>query len=282
MTRWTTAVRLGVERGGIEVRHAFTSGQELWNNFFWPVLMLLVLVFMRGSTVPGTDVDLTVMVLPGIVGVFIAMAMLNLAGPISLDREDGTLLRAKATPRGMVGYLVGRILKVAVLTLAGLLAFLVPGVMLVEGLRVGDPSAWLHLLAVFTLGMVAVLPLGAVVGALFANPRNLFVVYMPMMALIAVSGIFYPITELPAWLQGVAQVFPVYWLGLGVRAALLPDQMAAAEIGGSWRQLEMVGVLGVWAAVGLVLAPILMRRMVRGESGARVAARKQQALQGWV
>ena len=46
---------------------------------------------------------------------------------------------------------------------------------------------------------------------------------LPMMGLIAISGIFYPITALPGWLQWIAQVFPVYWLGLGMRSALLPD-----------------------------------------------------------
>ena len=62
--------------------------------------------------------------------------------------------------------------------------------------------------------------------------------------MIAISGIFYPISGLPGWLHPVAQVFPVYWLGLGTRAALSPDAAAAAEIGGSWRHLETFVVLG--------------------------------------
>ena len=61
------------------------------------------------------------------------------------------------------------------------------------------------------------------------------------------SGIFYPITNFPVWLQWIAQVFPVYWLGLGMRSALLPGDLAAVEIGHSWRHLETVGVLGAWA-----------------------------------
>ena len=58
-------------------------------------------------------------------------------------------------------------------------------------------------------------------------------------------------------------MFPIYWLGLGMRSALLPDELAAVEIGESWRHLEMVGVLGAWAIVGLVVAPIVLRRMAR-------------------
>ncbi|HZM80188.1 MAG TPA: hypothetical protein VFC19_31015 [Candidatus Limnocylindrales bacterium] len=80
-------------------------------------------------------------------------------------------------------------------------------------------------------------------------------------------------------LQWIAQVFPIYWLGLGMRSALLPGDLAAVEIGHSWRHLETVGVLGAWAVLGLVLAPIVLRRMARRESGSAVDARRQKAMQ---
>lgn len=54
---------------------------------------------------------------------------------------------------------------------------------------------------------------------------------IPMTGLITVSGIFTPITALPGWLHGIGQAFPVYWLGLGTRSALLPDSAVAMEIG---------------------------------------------------
>ncbi|MGC5015844.1 hypothetical protein ACLQ2R_34210 [Streptosporangium sp. DT93] len=67
-------------------------------------------------------------------------------------------------------------------------------------------------------------------------------------------------------------------MGLGMRSALLPDAAVAVEIGESWRHLETAGVLGAWAVLGLLLAPVLLRRMVRGESGSSVAARRERAL----
>jgi hypothetical protein len=67
--------------------------------------------------------------------------------------------------------------------------------------------------------------------------------------------------------------------GFRMRSALLPASMAAAEIGGSWRHLETVGVLGLWAVAGLVLTPIVLRRMARRESGSRVAERREKAMQ---
>jgi ABC-2 type transport system permease protein len=71
----------------------------------------------------------------------------------------------------------------------------------------------------------------------------------------------------------------MYWLGLGMRSALLPDSAVIVELGGSWRQLATIAVLGAWAVLGLLVAPIVLRRMARRESGSRVAERREQLLQ---
>ena len=130
------------------------------------------------------------------------------------------------------------------------------------------------------IGLLATLPLGMAFGALASNPRIVGqIVGLGGAGLIAISGIFYPISALPGWLHPIAQVFPFYWLGLGMRSALLPDAAAAVELTGSWRPLATVVVLGAWAVVGLVLAPVLLRRMARRVSGASVEAGRQQAAQ---
>jgi ABC-2 type transport system permease protein len=155
---------------------------------------------------------------------------------------------------------------------------LVPGAFLFEGMRLDSLASWSTLAWVLLLGLVATIPVGAVIG-LLPGPRSLGFVMVPTMGLVATSGIFYPITGFPVWLQWIAQVFPIYWLGLGMRSALLPGSMAAAEIGGSWRHLETIGVLGLWAVAGLILAPIVLRRMARRESGSSVAGRREKAMQ---
>jgi ABC-2 type transport system permease protein len=45
--------------------------------------------------------------------------MLGVTGLIAVDREDGTLLRAKATPGGMTAYVVSKIVFIAATQVAG-------------------------------------------------------------------------------------------------------------------------------------------------------------------
>jgi ABC-2 type transport system permease protein len=274
------AIRYGFVRGWIELKHTFRSGQDLWGYLFPAVLLLVVILFMRNATVPGTDFSLGARALPSAIGMGIAFGgLVSLAQQLIVEREDGTLLRAKATPNGMLGYLVGKVTVVSMMLLISLMLQVIPGLFVLDGFAMNTFSAWFTLAWVLVIGLFATMPLGAIIGSLFSNPRNFGLVMLPLMGLIATSGIFYPITNFPTWLQWIGQAFPIYWLGLGMRSAMLPGDMASVEFGQSWRHLETLGVLSVWAVAGLILAPLVLRRMARRESGSSVAARRERALQ---
>ena len=156
-----------------------------------------------------------------------------------------------------------------------------PSFLLFDGLM-ADPSGWWTVAWVLVLALLATLPIGMAIGALVPSAQKVGMWGMlPVMLLAGISGIFYPIDALWGWVQVVAQLFPMYWLGLGMRSAFLPDSAAALEIGGSWRTLETVLVLGAWAVVGALVVPALLRRMARRQSGSQVAAAREAATQ-WV
>jgi ABC-2 type transport system permease protein len=275
----STALRTGWSRGMIELRQSLTNGGDLVNHIFWPLLMLITLFFMRDVTLGTSGLLLGTVVLPSILGMNASMSMVTMSQLLTADREDGTLLRAKAIPHGMQGYVFGRIIAVSGGLVFQLAVFLIPALFIISGLTIGDAGSWLTLVWVLALGLVATLPIGAVLGSLFSNSRSQGLVTLPVMLVIGISGIFYPITALPEWVQWIAQVFPIYWMGLGMRSALLPGGAASIEIGESWRHLETVGVLGAWGVAGLILAPIVLRRMARKESGSSVAERREKVLQ---
>jgi ABC-2 type transport system permease protein len=280
MNAKTAALRSGLARGWIEFKQTWTNRDDVVGQFVFVALFLGTLFFMRNATLPGTGFSLGAATVPGVLGAGIVFNGLNsAAGYLAIDREDGTLLRAKATPNGMLGYLVGKTTALSMAQVTSIVLVLVPCLFLFSELAPDGVWSFLNLLWVLALGLVATLPLGAALGSLTNSPRSIALITLPIMGMGAISGIFYPITALPGWVQDIAQVFPMYWLGLGMRSALLPDGAVIVEIGQSWRPLPTLAVLVGWSVIGLALAPILLRRMARREAGSSVAERREKAMQ---
>lgn len=272
-----TPLRSGLAGGLIELRQAF-SGPALAGQLLWPGATLITLFFFRHRELPGSPFTIGALMLPGTLGMFVAFGMMLMVQYVPADREDGTLLRARATPGGIAGYLAGKLLTSSLSVLIYLAMIGVPGAFITGGLHPADIS-WARLGWVLLLGMAATQLLGAALGALIPGPRSAGYVSLPLLGLTAVSGIFYPVTTMPGWLQGIAQAFPVYWLGLGMRSALLPPSAASVEIAASWRIPQTAAVLGAWVLAGLIIAPMVIRRMARRESGSRVTQRRDRARQ---
>lgn len=267
----------GVARGLLEWRQAFT-GTELIGQLFWPLVTLGAIWFFRNEQLVN-DLALGTVMLPGVLGMFVAFGMMLVIQFLAADREDGTLLRAKATPGGIASCLVAKVVNSSLTICAYLVIVAVPAGLLVGGLAINGARGWFTLGWVLVLGMTSTQLVGAALGSLVSGPRTASYISLLVMGLTAVSGIFYPLTALPTWLQWIGQSFPIYWLGLGMRSALLPGGAAAIEVAGSWRTLETAAVLVGWTLLGLLTAPSLLRRMARRESGSRLTYRRDRALQ---
>ncbi|MFD0775802.1 ABC transporter permease [Streptomonospora algeriensis] len=276
-----TALRAGLNRGLIEYRHTISSKDDLFAHFGMITVFIVVSLFMSGKDIDGTDVPIANMWLPGMMGLAVCMSgLLTVASTLATDREDGTLLRAKAVPKGMIGYLIGKAVHIALVTASVVAVLLVAATLVLDGFDPGGPAAWATVAWVLVLGLLATAPLGAIAGSLISNPRSVMAVLMlPFMAVMGVSGIFYQAGALPEWMQWIAQALPLYWIGLGMRSAFLPDTLLAVEITESWRLDQAALVLTAWAVAGFLAAVPVLRRMARRESGSRVEAGRRRAMQ---
>ena len=276
------AVRIGLRRGWFEFTQSVRSSQDQGFYLFTAFLVVGYLFLRRDTAVEGTDLLLPSVALPSILGALVAFGVvIGPAYTLAMEKEDGTLLRHKAVPHGLSGYFTGQLLFQTLSLLPQMLVILIPSFLLFDDLM-ADPSGWLTVAWVLLLGLLAALPIGMVIGALVPSTQKVSTWGMlPVMVLAGISGIFYPVQQLWGWVQVVAQVFPMYWLGLGMRSAFLPDSAAALEIGDSWRTVETVLVLGVWAVVGALVTPRVLRRMSRRSTGSQVQAARDAAVQ-WV
>lgn len=242
--------------------------------------IILVVVFFVGGDEKGTGgITGAEYVLPSLLAASLVLS--SVAGPsgeLIQEREDGSLLRMKAIPGGMRGYVLGKMLSVLTMTVVPLVATLLIAIVLRPELAPPSAVGWVRFAGFAVLGLLATIPVGIAIGSVIRSAVALAFPMLFLYGLMAISGIFFPLDVLPGWVQIIAQVFPMYWLGLGMRSAFLPTEAAFVELAGSWQTLETLLTLGGWAALGLVLAPVLLRRMVRGVSGSTVSAARERML----
>ncbi|MGW8062569.1 ABC transporter permease [Streptomyces ziwulingensis] len=274
----THRLRAGIQRGGIELRHLLRNPKEMSGHLSNVVVALLIAAYISDD-VPGTGTPMAHLVLAGFAAYLLfQIGLINLPQILVTEREEGALLRLRATPGGIPAYLVAKCLLVVVMAAGTLAVLLASAALLVDGPLPHGPGAWLTLLWVTALGLLAVVPLGAAIGAVLPNPREaLALIMLPALALLLTSGAMFPITSLPVPVQQVASVFPLKWMAQGLRAALLPDSARASEPAGSWELPLVALVLTAWTVLGFLLAVPLLRRAARRESGSRLSARHRRA-----
>lgn len=275
------AIRVGFARGGTQIKHSLRSPEDWSYYLFWGGGGLLYLYLNRNETVEGTTLLLPALALPGVLAALVIfIAVISPALDMVTEREDGTLLRAKALPRGLTSYVTAQVVVQVVAILPMVLVLLLPASLMIDGVMQRGVPGWFAALGILFLSIAAVLPFGLIIGSLANKPTQVLTWGMlPIGALVATSGAFVPLATMWGWVQGLAQVFPLYWAGHAMRWAFLPEDAAVFELGEQWRVLEAVGVMGAWAVVGLVVAPIALRRMARRESGSAVQERMHDRMQ---
>lgn len=277
----TYPLRVGVRRGWREFLISLRNPEDLLFYLVWGLGILAYLFLSRRNVVEGTDLTVPQVALPGVLAAMVVFGgVIGPAYALVTEREDGTLLRAKAAPHGMRGYVAGQVVFQTLGVLPMFVVIVVPTALFVDHVMHRGAVGWLAVAALLGLGLLATLPVGMVIGALARKPGSVTTWGMlPVFGLGAISGIFVPITAYWGWVQVLAQVFPMYWLGHGLRWAFLPDAAKVLEVGGQWRLLAGLGVLLAWCVVGLLVTPRVLRRMARRESGSAVEARKQERMQ---
>ncbi|MCX4666006.1 ABC transporter permease [Streptomyces sp. NBC_01381] len=267
----TRALTAGFDRGVLELRQLLRSPREVFTQLSTP-LMFIVLGSVLDGDIPGSTVPMAeLMVAGGVATMVIQAGLLTLTQALAVEREDGTLLRVKTLPGGIRAYLIAKTFVMVVTALGGAALMLLGGAVVLGSSLPSDATRWLTLVSVLVLGLVAVAPIGAIIGSLLPNSREaLGTVMIPLFALMMFSGIYFPVTVLPELAQNVVEAFPLKWIAQGVRAALLPDSALTAETTNSWELGKVHLVVGVWAVVGFLFAPRVLHRMTRRESGSRL------------
>lgn len=210
-----STLRMGAARGVVELKQFFRDKQAVVMVFSFPALILFLLgsIFADGFALLGVN-EAQVFAAGMIAFGVVSTAFITMGVGICIDREDGTLKRLRGTPITATAYFIGKLVLVAVATLAEVALLLVVGVLAFDMPLPTEPGRWLTFAWVSVLSIVACTLLGIAASAVVKSARSApAVLYSPVIALQFVSGIFVvPITTLPSWMIGMGSMFPVKWM----------------------------------------------------------------------
>jgi len=262
-------LRLGLARIGYETKVYFRAGDTVFFTFLFPAVLLCIFsVAFDGlggvsSTAPddASTISQAAYYLPGMIAAGILLSgVQNLGVDIAVERSDGTLKRLAGTPLPVLSYFMGKMGQVLVTSLAQVILLLLLARVAFGVALPDDLGHWVTFVWVYLLGITTAAVLGIAISRLPRSGKSATAVIIPpLLVLQFISGVFLSFTLLPDWLQTVASIFPLKWIAQGMRAALLPDQFASAEQGGSWNLPLVALVLGVWLVVGLVVCRATFR-----------------------
>ncbi len=214
----------------------------------FPMLFFLIFNLLQGNEViEGSGLRFAQFFTPSIaVFAMVTAGYTNIAIGVSIDRDEGILKRVRATPISPAAYMAGRVLASVAIGFISVALMTVIGVLFFEVSVLWDrlPTAILVLL----LGAASFAALGVAVAGAAPNAQAAPVVAnVTILPLLFISGIFFPLSGGPRWLELLAGALPLKPLTDAFRAQWDPTVGAVFP-------LRECGILTVWLLIGLAVS----------------------------
>jgi ABC-2 type transport system permease protein len=259
-------LRLAVARSRVETLQFFRQRDAVVFSFLFPTIMLLIFGTVYSGDLPG-GIPFTQYFLPGIAAAGVLLTSFQtMAIELAVERDQGALRRLRLSPLPPTAFFLGKIGQVLVTTAAQLALLLGVAAVVYDVPMPATAELWWRFVWVAALGTAAGTVLGIAFSSVPPNARTASaVVTPPMIVLQFLSGVYFLVSDLPAWMLDLASLFPLKWIAQGMRSVFLADtSWLEMEPSGSWQTTETALVLAVWLVVGLVLARLTFRWLPRG------------------
>lgn len=185
-------------------------------------------VDVKSESIEKRDLGAADYYLPGYIAAFVMTnGIIGVTSNVSEFKRNGTLKRLAATPLKKRDWILSNILQQAVL------AFILTAVMILLGVVIFGVQVYPGPLAMvlILLGSLAFSSVGMVMGGIIKDVEAASgagnAIAFPMMFL---SGAFWPIENMPDYLQTVAKVLPLYYFHQGLRSIMILDNPSDAGI----------------------------------------------------
>jgi ABC-2 type transport system permease protein len=249
--------------GGVVERNWYLIRRYAWWElafFLWTVANTLTIVFIaKGVERSGAHVNVerltTVLLIGAVIWAYLGIIFEILTETVAWERWEGTIEYTFMAPLARPVHLIGMGLFAVLygVVRAGLL-FGVVALMFGLSMPVANFAAAIVLLAIASVSFIGVGMMTAVL-PLISPEKGTQLGFIAQGLMLVVSGVYYPVSVLPAWMQWIATISPATYALRGIRAAILDG----SGVGGLW------GDIWPLIVIGAVAVPLGLEIFRRGE-----------------
>ncbi|NUK33063.1 ABC transporter permease [Streptomyces lunaelactis] len=247
--------RLGLARGGLEVRAFFRQREQAIFTFAFPIVFLFLFASIFSDDVEGAGITASQLYVPAMIAAGIMSTSFQSLGiSIAIERDQKQLRRLRGTPMPPAAYFLGKVWLVLATGLLETAALLLVGTVFYDIDLPTGVGTWLTFGWIFVLGLTGCALLGIAISSVPKSGQSATsVVVLPFLVLQFISGVYIAIDTIPDWMLNISALFPLKWMCQGLRGVFLPESAAVLEQAGSWEYGRIALVLGAWCIGGLVL-----------------------------
>lgn len=240
-----------------EVLIYFRDRPRMISAFTMPVLMLVMFGEGLGNSmapIPG-GIDYRQFIFPGMVAMIVLMNSVFSGVSIVTDRQFGFLREILVAPVSRSAIGVGKIVGGATVALVnGMVMFAIAPIL---GIDI-SLEVVLKLIPLIALVSFMLTGLGVAIGSRLRSVESFQmlsqVAIMPAMFL---SGIFFPVNNVPAWMDVIVKINPVTYAVAPIREIALSEQLSEISLGAQYQISHVTWgsyTLSTWQEIGIVFA----------------------------
>jgi len=243
---------------GVVERNAYLVKRYGWWElafFVWTIANTLTIVFIAdGVVASGGTLDVerqtTILLIGAVLWGYLGMVFEILTETVAWERWEGTIEYTFMAPLSRAVHLFGMgAFGVIYGVLRTTLLFLVVALFFGLSFPHADFGAALLLLAVASASFVGIGMVTAVL-PLISPEKGAQLGFVAQGLLLVVSGVYYPVSVMPEWMQWLAKLSPATYALDGIRAAVL-DGAGVAEVWGDLWPLMLMGAVAI--PLGLIV-----------------------------
>jgi ABC-2 type transport system permease protein len=243
--------------GGVVERNVYLVKRYIWWDlafFVWTVANTLTIVFIaKGIEASGGHIDVnratTILLVGGVIWAYLGIIFEILTETVAWERWEGTIEYTFMAPLARPVHLFGMgLFAVAYGVVRAVLLFGVVAAFFGLHLAEANFAAALLVLVVASISFIGIGMMTAVL-PLISPEKGMQLGFVAQGLLLVVSGVYYPVSVLPGWMQALATISPATYALRGCRDAILNGAGVAALWADIWPLLLIGAVsvpLGLW------------------------------------